>query len=430
MNAPMSAFLSLAVAAALATPSDVSRPPPSSAASGIGAIHPASPAPSVDARGATADALRAPPGVHVDIVSPLDRPARPYGIEFASGWPLVVRLAGSPQALGIATNSAPVQFPGLGQTGYLVLQDPDGCLELPPPFFRGDPPCSTAPSDETYVEFTPDADAVGREDVAGNPARQLALSEPAASGEPRYDGVGDPDNDGVLDAVEVPVGPPTGGDEVDGVGYGADDDVPGLVVLAPVGPGLVLGTDFSRPTVRVQRNLAGFLGQVGYELRDPRGSTTITASMLAPTGLFSPVVKVDGCVGTPTNGICDGATRYQVDGGPLLQDRGNISVQALYPQLLNARPYDEIRVFVVSGTAPSTLADLDGDGRVTAADATRAGYRVISNEAVVRIRQYATDICTGVPLANVVYADFDGNGIATSIFVCPAGPGQITKPPQ
>ena len=55
---------------------------------------------------------------------------------------------------------------------------------------------------------------------------------------------------------------------------------------------------------------------------------------------------------------------------------------------------------------------------------------MISGEEVVRVREYATDVCTGVPLVNVVYADFDGNGHATSPFVCPAGPGQITWPPQ
>ena len=433
MKPSMFSILSLSALTALAALAASTDAPRSVRPDGLAVVAQAhgvrSPA-AADTATASGTSSRNGPLVRLDIVSPLYRPPLPYGIEFASGWPLVIRAVGSPTALGIATNAAPQQFPGIGQTGYLVLRDPDACLELPPPFFRGEPPCSTDDSDETYVEFTPGSDATGVHDEGGNPGRLLALADPLESGEPRFDGVGDTNNDQILDPVETPVGPATGGVLSDGVGYGADDDLPGLVLLSPVGPGLVLNADFTRPATLTQRNLAGFLGQVGYELNDPHRSTSFTASMLVPNGLFMPVLKVDGCVGTPTSGVCDGATRYQVDGGPLRQDRGNISVQALYPQLVNARPYYEIRAFLVSGIAPSTLADLNHDGRVTAADARLAGYNVISNEDIARVRQYATDICTGVPLANVVYADFDGNGVATSIFVCPAGPGQITRPPQ
>jgi hypothetical protein len=84
----------------------------------------------------------------------------------------------------------------------------------------------------------------------------------------------------------------------------------------------------------------------------------------------------------------------------------------------------------VSGIAPSVLSDLDHNGIVNGADAKLAGYNVISNEQVFRVRLYSTDNCTGIPFLNVFYADFDHNGHDTSIFVCPAGPGQITKPPR
>ncbi|MGN6513904.1 MAG: hypothetical protein ACTHKZ_10105 [Lysobacteraceae bacterium] len=430
MNASLPGLLALAATAALATAADSPRAARAVAAQArSSAVAPARQAPAAGTA-ASKPAKSNAPLVKLEIVAPLYKPKLPYGVQFASGWPLVIRAVGSPTALGIATNAAPQQFAGIGQTGYLVLRDPDGCLELPPPFFRGDSPCSNAPPDETYVEFTPDSDQPGMADAGGNPGRLLALADPATSGPSLFDGVGDTNGDNLLDPVEIPVGPATGGNVSDGVGYGADDDLPGLVVLSPVGPGRVLNADFSRPAVLAERNLAGFLGQVGYELADPHRSTSFTATMLVPNGLVAPIVKVDGCVGTPVNGICDGATRYQVDGGPLRQDLGNIGVQALYPHVLNAWPYYEIRAFMVSGIAPSVLQDLNHDGQVTAADARLGGYQVVSNEDVVRVRQYATDLCTGVALANVVYADFDGNGVATSEFVCPAGPGQITRPPQ
>jgi len=430
MNLPMFSILALAVATASTIHADSTNAPARSESSATTHAW-ADVALATNVPGKNAN-TKPPPLVKLDIEAPQYRPTLPYGIEFASGWPLAIHAVGSPDALGIATNAMPVQFPGIDQTGYLILTDPDACLELPPPFFRGDPPCSTAPSDERYVEFTPGVDMVGVADHGGNPGRATALGDPASSGEPRYDGVGDTNNDQVLDPVEVPIGPDTGGAIADGVGYGADDDLPGLVLLSPNGPGLVLNADFSRPSVRTQRNLAGFLNSVAYELRSAGGSTTFDASMVVPNGLIAPVMKIDACVGNfdTTLGRCDGAPLYQVDGSATVAATGSTGVQALYPQVLGAVPYYEVRAFIVSGIAPSTLSDLNHDGRVTSDDAKLAGYNVISNEEVVRFREYSTDICTGVPLVNVVYADFDGNGRATSPFVCPAGPGQITRIPR
>ena len=76
-----------------------------------------------------------PPRMKLDLVSPRYDPLLPYGVMFSSGWPLVLRVAGPDSALGIATNASPMVFPGIRQTGYLVLVDPDNCLGLPPPFF-------------------------------------------------------------------------------------------------------------------------------------------------------------------------------------------------------------------------------------------------------------------------------------------------------
>ena len=435
MNLISGSALALAIAAMLGTTADAPKPPRPRAAgvspTAHGSVAPR-PGPTLAAN-AKPVPKPPPPRLKLEIISPRWDPLLPYGVEFASGWPLVLRVAGPNDALGIAMDSRPYAFPGVRQTGYLVLADPDNCLELPSPFFR-DPtsPCASTPTDETYAEFTNDVDQAGIADNAGNAARLLALADPVASGGPMFAADGDSNNDQVLDPVDVVVGPDTGDATSDGVGFGADDDFPGLVLLSATGPGLVLNSDFTRPAVRRQRNLAGFLNTVAYELNAPGDVTTFSLSMVVPLGLVAPVMKIDDCVGTfdAGRGLCDGAPRYQLDGGPVLVADGNTNAQALYPQILFATPYFELRAFMVSGTAPSALSDLNGDGQVTAGDATLAGYRVISNEQVVRVREYSTDICTGVPLLNVFYADLDQNGRDTSIFVCPAGPGQITKPPK
>ena len=383
-----------------------------------------------------------PPRMKLDVVSPRYDASLPYGVMSSSGWPLVLRVTGPDSALGIAVNAAPMVFPGIAQSGYLVLADPDNCLELPLPFFRGsDSPCATSPTDETYVEFTNDIELAGVLDGSGNPDRGLALGDALQSGGPVFRADGDSDSNGVLEPVDVVVGPDTGdavpiagsselGTVADGVGFGADDDFPGLVLLSPTGPGLVLNSDFTRPAVLQQRNLAGFLNAVAYELRGAGNTTTFTLSMVVPHGLVAPIMKIDDCVGTfdTTLGRCDGAARYQLDGDGIMRE-GDANAMFLYPALINATPYFEVRAFIVNGIAPSVLADMNHDGVVSPEDARLAGYTVISNEQVIRVRQYATDICTGTPLLNVFYADFDGNGHDTSIFVCPAGPGRITRPP-
>ena len=435
MNLTMPSLLSLALASAMGLAADAVREPARPQlrrdASTSGLSLPSAPSPFVTAS-AKPVPKPPPPRLKLEVVSPKYDPALPLGVLFSSGWPLVLRAQGPDSALGIAVDASPRVFPGIGQSGYLVLADPDSCLELPPPFFRGAEPCSTAPSDETYVEFDNDVDLVGVTDPSGNPDRLLALANPLQSGGPVFTADGDADSNGVLDPVDVVVGPDTGDAQSDGVGFGADDDFPSLVLLSPTGVGRVLNSDFSRPAVLQQRNLAGFLNAVGYELNAPGDVTTFTISMVVPHGLVGPIMKIDDCVGTFDTSVahCDGAPRYQLDGGPVQVADTNTNAQGLYPRLINTTAFFELRAFLVSGTAPSVLSDLDHDGAITANDAKLAGYNVISNEQVVRFREYSTDLCTGVPLLNVFYADFDGNGHDTSIFVCPAGPGQITKPPK
>ncbi len=368
-------------------------------------------------------------------------PGQPRGLMFSSGWPIVIRAA-MPNALGIATDAMPSDFPTIADSadGYVILEDPDNCLELPAPFFRGPAPCSTDGSDETYVEFVNDVDQVGVADTAGDPARSTALADPAQSGKPEFNNtvvtfVGNTPQPATIELTGV--GTDTGDSVHDGVGYGADDDLPGLVLLSPTGTGLVLDADFNPPYVRQQRNLAGFLNSVAYEMRDPYGATVLTASMVVPQALIAPLMQIDDCVGSvdTTRNICTGDPVYRIDGGPIQSMSNNngsgypYTWQGLYPIIFNSSIY-ELRAFMVNGTAPSVLADMNGDGQVTAADATLAGYRVISNEDVVRVRQYHGEICGGAGPGTPVYTDLDGNGRVLSYLSCPGGPGQLSKIPQ
>lgn len=422
-----------------------------------------------DAAMITANAKPAPkpqPLVNLDIEAPKYHPDLPLGIMFSSGWPIVFKAVASADALGIATDAQPSEFPTIEETGYVVFSDPDGCLALPEPFIVGyndpdfpnpDNPCpaydfdpdgdpDTPPpppprpaSDETYLEFANDVDLVGIADRAGNPGRSIALGD-AVSGAPVFNGA--IDTSAGLSTGPVAVGPATGlatnsgvDDSIDdGVGYGADDDFPGLVLLSPRGVGLVLDADFNPPYVRQQRNLAGFLNWVAYELRSATGNTVVHAGMVMPYGLVAPLMRTDDCIGTSLdtdgNVICSEPSQYRIDGGPLITAASFGSLQFNYPREFEASIY-ELRAFVVSGVAPSLLADMNNDGVVAAADATLAGYRVISNEKVIRLRQYHGNYCGGISFTQQsFFADIDGNGRVTGGVVCPAGPGQITRPPQ
>jgi hypothetical protein len=383
------------------------------------------------------------PLVRLDVEVPRYNPKQPLPLMFSSGWPIVFKATTSQNALGIAMDMQPSEFPTLGESGYVVFADPDGCLALPEPFVvaygagscppynpdpDGNPDTPPPPeprpdSDEVYLEFANDTDQVGVDDDAGHLGRSAALGDPATSGEPRVR-----EFNGTVAGNLRAVGPATGGTSDDGVGYGADDDLPGLVLLSPHGVGIVFdGETFNRVAPLTQRNLAGFLDWVGYELRAATGTTIVHAGMVVPYGLVAPLMQSDDCIG---DAACDDPARYRLDGGPLVVSTNSSTFQFNYPPLFQQVTY-ELRAFLVSGVAPSQLADANGDGVVTAADAQLAGHAVISNEVVFRLRQFHGNYCGGISFTQqTFFADFDGNGMALGTIVCPAGPGLITRPPN
>jgi hypothetical protein len=381
--------------------------------------------------------------------------------EVASGWPVTLRLSSNGE-LGIGTLRIPPFFPRFQEVGYLVFTDPDSCFSFV---------MACGQTDETYVEFTPDQDRAGLPNAHGNADRLAALTTSGGGGSPM---VLTFDSDTHLNDKLVPYGPLVGGADIiekhcssvevfagsfcdsdadcppswtcreipvnaDGYGYGADDDLPGLVLLSDTGVGLVLSQGFNPPRIPQVRNLAGLLSSVAYDLRDgshrptilahwnvPPGQTYLLRSDLAdiptpmPRGLFTPVVLADKCVGDPT--LCNASQThlFRIDGGP----PASMTDTELFT-FLNERVVT-LRAFVVNGTAPSVLSDQDGDGIIGAKDAALAGYQLLSGEEVIQVVVFYDDSFEVLPM---LY-DFDGNGEAIATLVAPGGPGKITKVPE
>lgn len=368
-----------------------------------------------------------------------------------SGWPLTIKMVVNlPSEADLPAYAIEPDFASRGETGYLVLSDPDGCLAAPffdlPPDFS----CIQDPhvNDETWIEFTPDVDLAGVPDSHGNAARREALVDSAGGGGPEFQMPLTPAEcvPETGDSNCLRMGPDTGAETEDGFGFGADDDLPGLVILSDVGVGLAFDEpnfDLTDPAGAV--NLAGFLNSVSYDLSDlyksnskeagQKGKPTETiveqsrfwAHMNLVPDLVRHLVQYDACVGDP--GTCDGHDLWRVDGGPVEQAPENYGWGARAEiDLMNASSYT-LSAFLVSGVAPDVLWDMDGDGDVDSADAALAGYTVLSNEDRVTLLLLSDSLCYGGG-GGSFSADLDGNGEATQPIECPGGPGDLGRPPR
>lgn len=362
--------------------------------------------------------------------------------QFQSGWPITIEMTMRNEE-AIATLSGPPYFPNRGATGYVIFSDPDGCIAMDslawpaPPV--GCPDAERPPSDEVYVEFTPDIDDVGVPDSQGNQERIDALVDAFSAGQEldSFDSPTGKSSIGPRTSVLEPIfdddGNQTGSLEiVDGYGFGADDDIVGLVLVAQHGAGIVYESDGIVKMPLELNNLAGFTNSVSYELNNLSNQTTVSAHLVVPPRLLAPLVVADECVGD----ISACQIQWRVDGAAerpaddiLGEPAGTVETSyRSYTSVFEDAVY-KITAYVVSGVAPDSVVDMNGNNRIDRFDLRRMGYKVLGGRRDLYVRQVRGDPCNN-GVEQIIYNDFDGNGEANFPIVCPASPGGKSSPPR
>lgn len=405
------------------------------------------------------------------------------------GWPLTVMLTPKKDFLGYATPDGSHPYPGFGgfvrwgSNGYYAwvfgqestafgedlcpswdrMATPsawEGC-ELPDPDYFD--PSTWWPIDETVVPFgagTTAPAACSNNCVPGDDTCTPCEPRPeiaAHNGSTCIDEVGandgncsqDPDGFEPCECTATPttwtVGP-TLGTADDGYGYGYSPRLPGLVIVADSGVGIVTENDpyLERP-VRTDpltcRNLAGFVTSVGHVLSDAAYQSHVVAQMLVP-GLFTPVALSDAD-DQYFFGSSDASCDYEGDG---LNDDTLVVVDGLEPECMQGRigTYSQfmsdflitVRAFVIQvdeeGAGAEFIEDLNGNGYCDSEDYElmvgpswdfSRGDPVLSREAVLQFTQFHFG------LDFMSSNDLDGDGYILQP-VLPAGPGGLTGPPR
>ncbi len=350
-----------------------------------------------------------------------------------------------------------VEITGLGdRREALVISDPDDCLEfdlghtatfdpnLSGPF---DDACFDGVADEVYIPFRSDPnDRSGVDDID---QCDFMLEEPRLEDDPPTTAAADSNKayllapDQAIPDGSPPIaramGPLTGGQTIgDCYGYGQDEDLPGLVVMADVGAARVFDQNFDiieiTPGVRRIRNLAGFTSTVTRELKDRFGRSHVVAHMQVERGMLEPLVVFDARTATTPPYI--GPTfQRRIDSGPVetfswVSQPTSDYTAAELDELLSTLPDSKsvkVRAVLVEGQAPSYIDDLDQNGRFTVNDLVLMGYTPLSNQArrtINVIQQDKFEDFDGTqecPSFRVIAGvDLDGNNIG---YFCQDGDG-------
>ncbi len=228
------------------------------------------------------------------------------------------------------------------------------------------------------------------------------------------------------------VGPRTAGftdDAGDCYGYGADDDLRGLVVMANIGGSQIFDTDLTYDSSRI-RNMAGLLSRVGFELVDKIDRAAITADLAVTDGMFDQVVFVDNggfdIGGAPFDGYVNPSFKYRIADGPVQTVAliGNYSDAELLDEIraVTTMPYSvEIRSIVVQGDAPPFIDDEDGNGVFDRNDLIAAGYTPISNQSKITLSILPREALRAEEDAyecprNLIFTDLDNDGMTAGCF--------------
>jgi len=210
--------------------------------------------------------------------------------------------------------------------------------------------------------------------------------------------------------------------ELDGYGYGADDDLASHVIMADVGGARVFDENFDLMP-GVIRNMAGFVNTVSAVDLNGRRQTTITAYLHILAGVFEPIALIDTDVSDPSLSGYEYAIR--VDSGPVT----GINLEEDFPTTMGSGVanafYDEllsqyyplvvtVRAVVVNGEAPDYIHDMNGDGKYTARDVQLAGYELLTNEVSIRLKLTHENLLTDAPDSKcpprtLIHTDLDGN---------------------
>ncbi len=385
------------------------------------------------------------------------------GILSTTQWPLVFRIE-SRTAVGLVAKKVMNQ-----EREALILTDPDECLHLGtllddlavPIVF--DPTCPF--EDETYIEIQTekfDTFEVFDNDTTGNDVIRDRLDDDEFLSNALLNTPYLQKFNGKIDAV----GPKTGGplpppdpmnkkpDERDGYGYGADDDLASMVIMADVGGARVFDEHFELLVPNVIRNMAGFINTVSLEDLDGRRQTAITASMHMLAGVFEPIaivdadtadpafeyaIRVDSGVPVAFNLIEPKPPVMPMPGGapPVMPMPGGAN--AYFDELLSQYYPAEIRIraVLVNGEAPDFVYDMNGDRRYTARDVELAGHQLLSNEVEINLtvahENLLTDSAdTKCPPRTFLHGDVDGNGKRGVLPECSgtSGSTRVRRPPR
>ena len=358
------------------------------------------------------------------------------GLTTTTGWSLVLRIE-VPDSIAILESPEEPTVP-VGRREAIVYDDPDGCMDMRhfPIIRAGTPYEDCSGPDESFIEFT--TERFDNFDVAdaqtGNFQVREALVDDAFAPGALLDKPYIRNTAGSI--VPVPR-PQTGGSLLDGFGYGPDDDLPGLVIMANIGAARAFDEDFNAVAGGVIRNMGGFINSVSQELLTKRGGSAITAWMQMVAGMVEPIALVDLDVDAAgvdyLRRLESGRVRaFKFKAPPQNEDDILFEVTSSYS------PFQlELRVVLVEGVAPTFIHDKNRDGRFTATDLRRMGHKVLSNEARLRLIQdfdvVVTQTVSGrtCPPPSLIYRDLDGNGLDGAI-ICSGSGGatRIRRKPQ